>query len=339
MLYQIDRVQKIVENNKEKYHIFEFIKVNNVKEVKYYLDQTGRFGSRYFDDIDKSKLRYLLVDNNFRNFVIHIIVYNEYTEGSNYLVARKEYQEDGSVKKYKWLYTFEELKGYFIDLNNKNLTQKCKSKKLGSQKDVEDNSDEYVNDILGQIYNIQGYNDDCGIELTKQLLGQNPTTGIDLDLFQYIDSTKECIIFEFLKRDNKYITNKSAHPMRYCWTNGDRDNKQKFISLWGVKEILGGKLYLINYSSNKKEEISILEILELTNEKGIRHEKKYIMKYYEFVNWLKRMNNYSEENNDYLKGFDYKEYDSEYFDNFNENKNYYGTDKEKIQNIKEVSGL
>ena len=63
------------------------------------------------------------------------------------------------------------------------------------------------------------------------------------------------------------------------------------------------------------------------------------MKYYEFVNWLKKMNNYSEKNNNYLKDFDYEEYNSEYFDNFNENKNYYGTDKEKIQNIKEVSGL
>lgn len=165
------------------------------------------------------------------------------------------------------------------------------SKNLGSVR--ENNKDKYVNEIIKNIYNLNSFDDDSGLEITKQLLNENNTTGIDLDLFQYVKTTNEYIIYEFLKRETDYVTNKTAHPMRYCWTKNRNDNKKKFISLWQTKNYFGGKLYLINYSDNKEEDISIIEVLNLNEETGFLEENKYCMCYDEFIKWIEKMNMYN----------------------------------------------
>src|SRR5699024_4508641 len=147
------------------------------------------------------------------------------------------------------------------------------------------------------------------------LLGSDSTKGFDLDLFQFISSTNEYIIYEFLKRENNFINNIQAHPMRYSWTGKSNDNKQKFISLWKTKEYFNGKLLMISYSVESNERISIIEILDLDVDQGILAERKYSMSRNVFLGWLKDMNQYAATQKKYFIDFKFKEYDEDFFKN------------------------
>ncbi len=319
MLFQIDRVQRVEVEKDIQYHIFEFIKIIDFEKFKENLINGEEGKYKFFSDIDKKKVKYLLKGKLESICKIHIIIYEEGID--KYFLISNENTKVLRCKEY----SFNHISYWFKELNKKSL-QKSESKPLGSAKD--DDVDSYVNNIIQSINGYEKYDDDCGIGLTKKLLSSDSTSATDFDLFQYIESTDEYIIYEFLKRENENITNKQAHPMRYCWTNSSKDNKMKFISLWRAKKFFNARLYLINYSDDVNEEISILEVLELDKNKGIRKELKYCLTYNEFIQWLSDMNTYNNKEKDYLKKFKHRIYDSKYFDNFNLNKRTYGIENE-----------
>lgn len=312
MIFAIDRVQKRACNNS--YLITEFMTVSSINNL-FFMAKNGRLNNasqvtELLQEIDKKKFEFLF---NL-NIDTDIILYDDNRQCAVLLSKR--------IQPYSWTiraYSIKELSEYFNRINGENTNY---SKRLGSAKD--DNGDNYTNNIIKQLNGLLDYKDDAGLELTKELLNGNPTKGFDLDLFQYISSTNEFVFFEFLKRESTYTTNITAHPMRYCWTGNYRDNKQKFISLWEVKQYFGGRLFLINYSDDISELISISEIVELDPELGIREEYKYVMTYSQFIEWLNIMNNYNSTNRNYLNGFKRAHYDSEFFNNWNINKSKYG---------------
>lgn len=174
------------------------------------------------------------------------------------------------------------------------------------------------------------FQDDNGLWLTKQMLGNERTTGLDLDLFYYIQSTNEFVIYEFLKRETNFVDNINAHPMRYSWTGKPNDNKKKFITLWNVKQRLNCRLYLVSYSDNNNEKISIIEVLDLDINKGILAENKYCMSKNIFMAWLEDMNNYKAKHNNYLSDFKCISYGNEFFSHFvKETKYEYGKEFER----------
>src|SRR5690625_6457870 len=80
--------------------------------------------------------------------------------------------------------------------------------------------------------------------------------------------------------------------MRYCWTRRWNDNKQKFISLWKMKEYLNARLILVNYSDNPSEKISLIEVLNIDTNIGITSENKYYMSRNVFLGWVHDMQKY-----------------------------------------------
>lgn len=276
-------------------------------------DELWRTLSNTVSETENNKIAFLKsIDSVIRIFIF-------YQRGLNKFI-RIELNSRGIFAD---VWSFVELQSWFQWLNN--LDGQSNSKGLGSVRTT--NLDNYVNSLLQSIYEDSQFYDDNGLELAKSLLGSDSTKGFDLDLFQFISSTNEYIIYEFLKRDNQHINNIQAHPMRYCWTGKWNDNKQKFISLWKAKEFFNGKLLLISYSDNSSERISIIEVLDLDIDKGILAEKKYSMSKNVFLGWLKDMNQYTINNQkNYFIDFKYKEYDEDFFRNFSENKRNYGNE-------------
>lgn len=95
-----------------------------------------------------------------------------------------------------YILTFDQLQQWFRGVNN--IDGQSNSKGLGAARNT--NIDSYVNGLLQSIYNDNQFQDDNGLVLTKNLLNGDTTKGFDLDLFQYIPSTNEYVIYEFLKR-------------------------------------------------------------------------------------------------------------------------------------------
>lgn len=314
MLYTIDRVQYSKEYNQ--YYFYEFMELGNInillKNEKELIppDELWKALSNMVSEKENNKITFLKsIDSVIRIFIF-------YQQGLNKFI-RIELNSRGIFGD---IWSYVELQSWFQWLNN--IDGQSNSKGLGSVRAT--HLDSYVNSLLQSIYEDSQFHDDNGLELTKSLLGSNATKGFDLDLFQFIPSTKEYIIYEFLKRENQHINNIQAHPMRYCWTGKWNDNKQKFISLWKAKEFFNGKLLLISYSDDSSERISIIEVLDIDIDNGILAEKKYSMSRNVFLGWLKDMSEHTTTQKDYFIDFKCKEYDEEFFRNFSENKRNYG---------------
>lgn len=323
-MFPIDRVQ-IIEG---KVWITEFILIKDFEKNKNICFNDLKSFINNLSIIDKEKCMFLL---KLKNQVVNIIFYDSYK--INFLLIQKNLRLQELIYN---IYNFEEMSNWLRKYNNFNRLEKSNSKQLGSAK--QSNADNYLNEILKKVYNDYSLYDDGGIEVTKELLKGDVTRAVDFDLFQYIKSTNSCVIYELLKRENQYISNMEAHPMRYSWRNNRKDNRQKYISLWEYAKIFKAKLYLINYSDDLNEKVSILEVIDLDKNLGIRAERKYCMSYNTFIGWLKDMQLYNEKDTQYLKDFKYKEYDSKYFDNFINNKKSYGKDFYK-ENIKEKEAI
>ena len=312
VLFTIDRVQ--FSYSKQQYYFYEFMEIPNIK----LLIMTSNFWETLYsmiNDIERKKLTFLL--NNQLNTVKIFIFYQR---GVNCFIKIEINPHLNQTFGNVW--EFKDIQKWFRGLNN--IDGDSRSKGLGATKS--ENIDYYVNGLLRLLYDKEDYQDDNGLELTKKLLDGDTTKGFDLDLLQYIQSTNEYIIYEFLKRENSYISNIQAHPMRYCWTGRRNDNKQKFISLWNIKQFLNGRLFLINYSDDDNERVSIIEVLDLDANKGILEEKKYCMSKNVFIGWLRDMNHYSSSSNNYLADFKCVHYDKQFFRNFNDNKKRYGSE-------------
>ncbi|MFL0197743.1 hypothetical protein ACJDU8_19540 [Clostridium sp. WILCCON 0269] len=313
-IYQIDRIQYI--EKKDKLIIFEFYLVESLNEFIYkFKQQDYKFTNNYINDNYLHKLNILYDLSERKCCYLFIIIYDRKLEKIYYYLKT----EDNEQK----IMDYNEFREKFTRINNIDGVDK-KSKKLGAVR--KENKDTFVLETLKKIDSSINGNDDNGLEITKNMLGEYTTKGFDLDLFQYINSTDETIIYEFLKRENSGVTNYTAHPMRYCWTGYKTDNRQKFISLWNVKEKLNGRLYLINYSDDTNEGIGISEILNLDNKKGIRKEYKYNLTYDEFIGWMKMMDNYNYSDKDYLRIYNNKRkcFNEDFFHNWKYNKINYG---------------
>ena len=190
----------------------------------------------------------------------------------------------------------DEFKEWFIEKNNCSnvCMSSLNSKPLGSA--TTNLGDPYVQKILQEVYkekkefkNVDFFNDDNGLKLVQNILNGENTYGFDFDLFE----SSENIIVEFLKRDNPYITNLTAHPNRYL------QNYHKFLSLWNAANLIKKeepKLFLVNYSDNSKEAINLIKVLDFnqraSSEKvGVISDISYQFSgYFEFLNWLKKLN-------------------------------------------------
>ena len=319
-IYQIDRVQYI--ESEDTIMIFEFFLVNDLdKFIVHFEENSKSFKESYIEKNYLKKLKFLW-DLSVRNKThLLIIIYD--SRANKFAFIERIVGKEGCT----WdVMDFSRFQKKFININNIN-GQGSKSKVLGAIK--EENQDSFTLNILKTIGSYIDENDDNGITVTKKLLDGLTTKGFDFDLFQYLDSTGETIIYEFLKNETSYITNYTANPMRYCWTGEKNDNKQKFISLWNAKEVLNGRLYLINYSDNVKEGIGISEILELDVERGLLQENKYNLTYDEFIKWMIKMNNYTDQSRDYLNDYNEKRmyYDENFFKNWSAEKKNYGKTK------------
>ena len=89
------------------------------------------------------------------------------------------------------------------------------------------------------------------------------------------------VIFEFLRCVTVRPFN--SHPRIY-WNK----NKQKFISLWKLKERLDGELILVNYEDSREQFLKI-EVLDL-NPEGIQDEKVERMDKTEFSSYFREVN-------------------------------------------------
>src|SRR5699024_6112979 len=183
---------------------------------------------------------------------------------------------------------------WFNQINSSNTS--LSSKGLGTA--TTNVGDPFVQSLLTSIYRDTEFSqtvfsdDDSGIGLVKNTLNGTFTYGFDFDLFEETNH----IIIEFLKRENSFVTNLTAHPSRYP------KNKQKFISLWkAANKIYNGNsiLLFVNYSDSVDESITVLEIKDfdtnIQSDKMVLSDIGYKFESQnEFRLWLKIMNTNAE---------------------------------------------
>lgn len=182
-------------------------------------------------------------------------------------------------------FDWKQYQSWFTQINGLGFTKGSVSKPLSSS--TKNVGDPYVQGLLNAIHinqypKIDFSCDDSGLALTIQALNGRSTTGFDFDIYE----PTEKIAIEFLKRENKYVSNLTAHPVRYPW------NYQKFISLWNATRHLDGTLYLVNYSDDYNEAISVIEVTEINKNTGfIESDIGYKMtNYNDLLDWLKLLN-------------------------------------------------
>lgn len=254
-MFTVDRVQYSEILNK--LVIFEFIEVNSLDDIV--ISESGIDFTRVKEYVDCEKMEFL-IEASEKNYVFLII--SNRSDEKLCVINYKSGQVLNSV-----ISDFKNVSNWFKRWNDIDGSNRGYSKALGTVK--EDDFDQFVNKILGELHNKENYKDDCGLKLTKLLLGNNHTKGFDLDLYCYDKNINKNVIIEFLKRETPYVTNITANPMGYCWTNKKNDNKRKFIALWNAKEVLNAEFYLVNYSDDLNEELGISHITQLDKEKGI----------------------------------------------------------------------
>lgn len=323
---QIDRVQV----KEQDVFFWEFVLVPKKKFDDIYNDTVLNIFAG-LDELHKKKLTLFDRMNSTNRY---FVFYHEIGKNANYIVVLKV-KEAIEWKKYNL--TFMGFSDWFRKVNG--ATVKSAAKPLGAVRTS--NTDEHVMKIMKELYQDPTYDDDSGVELTKLLLQNDKTLGIDLDLFHYLPSTNEYLLFEFLYRDKKQsVTTITSHPMRYAWNSRNTDNRRKFISLWNIRQKLNGRLYLINYSENLLDKISIIEVLDMDEKTGIHAEIKCCMNYNVFIGWLKDLMVYGGNKKDYLADFECVKYDENFFVEFDKRKNEYGrvfsTYYERLLKIEEI---
>ena len=334
-IYQIDRIQHLPDL--DEFCVFEFIKLDSSgfaelkKEIQELLDTATKENKeldsndiwiiiyKYSSTVMKEKLEYLGALYNNWLLTFWIILYDQ-TEADFCLIILP----DSDIK----FLSFDELQAKFLEKNGQatGVGKELGVAQSAAQTDEEEPPD-FVNKILQEIEQDFDVDDDSGLSLTKRLLSGVGTCGFDFDLSQYIESTGEFIIYEFLRNNSPFVSNYSAHPMRYCWRETGRDNKQKFISLWKAKQKFNARLYLVNYSDESVTKgVGISEVIGVDEKKGFVGEKKYYLTYLEFIEWMKMMNNYNCHCSDYLSSYNCKRevFHETYFAHFNEKKGTYG---------------
>ncbi len=130
--------------------------------------------------------------------------------------------------------------------------------------------------------------DDGGKALIKDLLGDNPTRGFDLDSVYCINN--QYYVIELLFCDvTKNPWPRDSHPSRYFI-----DDKRKFLSLWEITKRLDGRLILINYEATHSE-YKLMEVSQCT-EVGIQTKDDLVVNKEGMIRWFQALNNH-----DYLE--------------------------------------
>lgn len=189
----------------------------------------------------------------------------------------KETIIDGNIQDFNKWYSYKN--------NVKNKDGKNPSKPFG---DILSGGDPYVEKILNQLEDLdfdvlEDYN---GRDIIIPALSEVSTYFFDVDLFNVENND----VIEFLKNDSEEkkkagkqkwsVTNANAHPNRYWW------NKQKFINLYDASRHINGNLWLVNYSDNPSEKVSLISVTSIDNEKGITSDVGYLLSYKELLEWL-----------------------------------------------------
>ncbi|HFI0415445.1 TPA: hypothetical protein ACGOYS_000813 [Streptococcus suis] len=300
MIFTIDRLQFI--NNK--LIAFEFFNIDIEKCNEQFIN-------------DKVKVLRSLVGTKIDSFY-----YIKYKDDYSYF----EIENAEQIAKF----SYEEFSRWFRELNGQVTTNRSSSKPAGSVRG--ENIDVYVAELLNTYYQlhysgIDFFVDDNGLKLVKTILNEHneSTFGFDFDLYCSMTGT----IFEFLKRDNEYVTNLTAHPARYFW------NKQKFVSLWKATKRIDSenKLVLVNYSDNILEPVGLIVIQDFditSNLKMSLNDIGYnIGGKSNIIKLLESLENGKHEANEFLKkmpkevrnhAFFNEVYDEVYFKNIQEKK-------------------
>ncbi|MEN8614226.1 hypothetical protein ABFB09_02930 [Dehalogenimonas sp. THU2] len=107
-----------------------------------------------------------------------------------------------------------------------------------------------------------GSEDSSAVEFVKEMLAGDPTYAINFDRIQWDHENKRYVIVEFLlceeKQSTRGITPLSSHPNRYFMKNS-----MKFISLWKLSQVIGAKLFLVNYSkagTSYEDQVLLMEV-------------------------------------------------------------------------------
>lgn len=298
MIFTVDRIQFV----KNKLIVFEFFNIDREQCNEDFInDKVNALKIFLGKGIDK--LYYIKYKNDYSFF---------------------EIEENSKVTQL----TYEGFTKWFVDINGQENNERSNSKVLGAARET--NVDNYVSTILNNLYqndypNIDFTVDDNGLQLVKDVLSreQIPTFGVDFDLF----CSTTGLVFEFLKRDSRYVTNLTAHPCRYT------KNKHKFVTLWkAAKEVSLDevRLILINYSDNQQEHLGVIEIKdfdeEMDNDKMSLNEVGYDMENVEnLVELLRRFDTCYQNGFDFLQTFPKQTRDANFF------KNVYDQDFKKKQ--------
>lgn len=251
----------------------------------------GNLISFEFIDLDKPKS----YDKNYTEKKLEVISKNNFSDEffliQYSLEKNKMFIKKGQNRENILNGNFLDFTEWFKTMNlyGKEKDNKSTSKALASA--TENLGDPYVLSLYEEIYKenfplLNIWEDDNGLEIVEKALKKISTFGFDFDMFD----SKSNTVFEFLKRESKYVTNLTAHPVRYTW------NKRKFISLWEAsKRVNNGipELFCISYSEDYKESIQVIKILDfdtdLSNKKMVTSDIGYELNGRdELLEWLKK---------------------------------------------------
>lgn len=258
MLFTVDRLQ-LVNDQLIAFEFFNYEKEQNIREF------------------NKEKKAFIKNPNFCDNYcgIGYNINKNSYAIlESNFLEGTSERRELDWIQYQRW----------FTRKNNLSLADGSHSKPLSAASSKI--GDSYVQRLLSQIHidqypGIDFSCDNSGLDITIKALNGNPTAGFDFDMYE----PTENIVIEFLKRENPQITNLTAHPVRYPW------NFKKFVSLWSATQRLKGTLYLVNYSDDFSETISVIEVFGMNDYGSIESDIGYkFTDRQDLLKWLKLMN-------------------------------------------------
>lgn len=249
MLFPLDSI--FLSPNRKEYIVFDFIDESNTLRFPSVASISKRNGIR----------------------IITVTYSKKMLEQNNLNGSRVFHVSDSSVSDDMYL-TYQDLKKLYLSLNNINLSA---SKTLGVALES-GTRDEYQGIIMSKVLN-RKIKDDTGKPIIQSILGNNETHGFDVDLIEPTSWT----IVEFLKRNSSYVNNLNAHPMRYT------KNIKKFESLWNFSQKFNGKLYLVNYSDNENEDLSIIEVKRFIN-KAFKSDVGYKVTTNQYLQWLSMLN-------------------------------------------------
>lgn len=267
-----------------------------------------------------------------KNVIYYVVLYNDDDEQEKKVIR----YEPNKFPEVNSFFNFKELQSWFLKLNEVNRFSK--SKKLGEIRTNDRYAEKIVKSYWGNMIN---EDDDQGLEYTMKLLtikNQNgddivyETKGFDYDLFIYFEHENMIMNVEFAL-NNKYSdfrTNTSCTPMKYCWgrnpSSNVPDNQRKYNNLWLTTKILGGELFVLNFSKSNAI-CGLQHIREMSTVYGITEEKKFRIMPKEFtkcIHELARVRTISKLN-EILEEYSesWQVYNEEFFANFSENKKYY----------------